>query len=70
MAKQETSNRKPTHSVYHVRGDGESAFWTKIGAGWMHEDQQGLNLSLDLMPVTGTGRLVIRVNKAEDAASE
>lgn len=60
------TNRKPTHAVFHVRGEGEKAFWTKIGAAWLHEDKEGLNVSLDYVPLNDAGRLVIRVNKAED----
>jgi hypothetical protein len=60
------TNRKPTHAVYHVRGEGEKAYWTKIGAAWLHEDKEGLNVSLDFVPLNDTGRLVIRVNKADD----
>jgi hypothetical protein len=64
-----TKANKPTHAVYHLRGEGKSAYWTKIGAAWLHDDKEGLNLSLDLVPVGSTGRLVIRVNKADDAKS-
>jgi hypothetical protein len=72
MANTATTNRKPTHDVLHVKGEGKSAYWTKIGAAWMHEDQAGLNLALDFMPVTGDGRLVIRIrrDKAETAQGE
>jgi hypothetical protein len=64
------TNRKPTHAVYHVRGEGEKAYWTKIGAAWLHEDKEGLNVSLDFVPLNDTGRLVIRVNKADDGKPE
>lgn len=60
------TNRKPTHAVYHVRGEGEKAYWTKIGAAWLHEDKEGLNVSLDFVPLNDAGRLVVRVNKADD----
>lgn len=60
------NNRKPTHAVFHVRGEGDKAFWTKIGAAWLHEDKEGLNVSLDYIPLNDAGRLVIRVNKLED----
>ncbi len=63
MANDKTQNRKPTHDVLHVKGEGKSAFWTKIGAAWTHEDQAGLNVALDFMPVTTDGRLVIRIRK-------
>lgn len=64
------TNRKPTHAVYHVRGEGEKAYWTKIGAAWLHEDKEGLNVSLDFVPLNDAGRLVIRVNKADDSKTE
>lgn len=63
------TNRKPTHAVYHVRGEGEKAYWTKIGAAWLHEDKEGLNVSLDYIPLNDAGRLVIRVNKADDSTT-
>ena len=62
-----TKANKPTHAVYHVRGEGERAYWTKIGAAWLHDDKEGLNLALDFVPVGDTGRLVIRVNKPDAA---
>lgn len=70
MAIQKTTNRKPTHSLYHVRGEGKNAFWTKLGAAWMHDDQGGLNLSVDYMPVVSEGRLVVRAVKADEPANE
>jgi hypothetical protein len=27
-----------------------NAYWTKIGAAWIHDDGEGLNLSLDFIP--------------------
>jgi hypothetical protein len=63
MANNQTQNRKPTHDVLHVRGEGKSAFWTRIGAAWLHDDKEGLNLALDFVPVGNDGRLVIRIRK-------
>lgn len=63
MANDKPQNRKPSHDVLHVKGEGERAYWTKIGAAWMHDDAQGLNLALDFMPVGTDGRLVIRIRK-------
>jgi hypothetical protein len=57
-------NQKPTHTVYVVEGEGEKAFWTKVGAAWAHEDGQGYNVSLTAMPVNG--RLVVRTAKASE----
>lgn len=65
--KKPVSNR-PSHAVYVVEGEGENAFWTKIGAAWMHEDGEGYNIQLTAMPLSG--RLVVRKPKpqAEEAA--
>lgn len=69
MTTESKSKRKPTHAVYHVRGEGEKAYWTKIGAAWLHDDKEGLNVSLDYIPLADAGCLVIRVNKT-DAVGE
>lgn len=70
MAKTETTNRKPTHDICHVRGEGKNAYWTRIGAAWLHEDGQGLNLSLDFVPTSSDGRLVIRIRKDKPEAGQ
>jgi hypothetical protein len=53
----------PSYIAYSVQEKGEgkdrSAFWTRIGAAWDHEDGNGLTLQLDLVPVNG-GRIVLR----------
>jgi hypothetical protein len=43
-----------------VTGDGDSARWNKIGAAWSHRDSNGFSLSLEYLPRTADGRLVIR----------
>ena len=53
---------KPSHHVYFViegkdRGRG---IWQKIGVGWPHEDGKGLSLDLELVPIKGNGRIVVR----------
>jgi len=70
MASQSNQNRKPTHDICHVRGEGKSAYWTRIGAAWLHDDGQGLNLSLDFVPVGNDGRLVIRIRKDKGEAAQ
>lgn len=57
-------NQKPTHTVYVVEGEGDKAFWTKLGAAWAHEDGQGYNISLTAMPLNG--RLVVRTAKPSE----
>jgi len=51
-------NAKPTHRVYAVRGDGQDARWTEIGAAWSNQDGKGFSLNLEALPVGG--RLVMR----------
>lgn len=54
--------KKPSHEAFVVNGEGESAFWTKIGAVWPHDDGKGFNVELIALPVSG--RLVMRERKA------
>ena len=68
MTTQHKGNRKPTHAVYHVRDESERAYWTKIGAAWLHDDKEGLNVSLDFVPLNDACTFVIRVNKPDAAA--
>lgn len=63
MAKPEQPKRKPTHAIYHVRGESKDAYWTRVGAAWIHDDGAGLSLALDFVPVNSDGRLVVRANK-------
>lgn len=65
MKKQIKEPNRPTHGVYLVQGEGEKAFWTKIGAAWLHGDGKGANLILDAVPVSG--RLVVREITEQDA---
>lgn len=67
MAQHEQTKRKPTHAIYHVRGEEKNEFWTRVGAAWIHKDGEGLSLALDFVPMNDEGRLVVRANKAGDA---
>ncbi|MFK4411060.1 hypothetical protein ABH991_008152 [Bradyrhizobium ottawaense] len=53
--------KKLTHEAFVVTGEGESAFWTKLGAAWPHDDGKGFNVELIALPVSG--RIVIRERK-------
>jgi hypothetical protein len=53
--------KRPTHEAFVITGEGENAFWTKIGAAWPHDDGKGFNVELIALPVNG--RLVIRERK-------
>lgn len=70
MANDQTQNRKPTHDVCHVTGEGDKAYWNTIGAAWIHKDGKGMNLSLDYMPLKSDGRLVIRIRNDKTNASQ
>jgi hypothetical protein len=52
-----TQKSRPTLTVFVVEGEGDKAFWTKIGAAWSHEDGLGYDVALTAMPLNG--RLVV-----------
>lgn len=52
------TGRKPTHRLYRVVGDGESATWTPIGAAWPNKDGMGFSISCDAVPLQG--RILMR----------
>ncbi|KAA0070465.1 hypothetical protein [Tardiphaga sp. P9-11] len=58
-------SQKP-YAVYVVEGEGDKAYWTKVGAAWPHEDGKRFNIKLSCVPVDG--RLVIREPKADQEA--
>lgn len=60
--KRNQKNQTP-HAVYVVEGEGDSAFWTKIGASWPHQDGKGFNIQLSCISLIG--RLVVREPKAD-----
>lgn len=59
--KRPQKNTRPSHAVYTVGGQGESSYWTKIGAAWAHENGEGFNIQLTALPLDG--RLVVRKPK-------
>lgn len=60
-----SSPNRPTHAVYVVEGEGENAYWTKIGSAWSHSDGDGFNIQLTALPLTG--RIVVRKPKQAKA---
>lgn len=61
----------PALVAFHVREnkDGKGkGFWTRIGAAWQHEDGEGFNVQIDVMPIDG--RIVLRTPKADERQSE
>lgn len=63
--KKEHNDKKPTHGVYVIQGDGDNAYWLKIGAAWQNRDSKGMNLILDALPLTN--KLVVREFSEKDA---
>ena len=61
-----TESKAPTHRAFSVREgkNGGKGFWTPIGAVWAHEDGEGFNLQLDLVPLDG--KIVLRTPKSEE----
>ena len=57
---------KPVYDVYVVeeRGEGQDAFWLKVGAAFAHKDQDGMNIVLQALPTNG--RLVLRRFKEKE----
>jgi hypothetical protein len=53
---------KPSHTCYTVRprGEGNKAFWARIGSAWVNHDGS-FNISLDAMPLDG--KIVLRLRK-------
>lgn len=60
-----TAPTSPSHDVYVVDGEGETAFWTRIGAAWPHVNGDGFNIQLTCVPIDG--RLVIRKRKLKES---
>jgi len=56
---QNTPGKGPSHIAYHVReGEGQKAYFNRIGAVWQHKDGQGFNMQLDTVPIDG--RVIVR----------
>lgn len=55
----QTLFKKPSHEIFHVSGEKDKAFWTKIGIGFENRDGKGINLCINYMPI-GEGNMVVR----------
>lgn len=51
-------SKAPAYVVYVVEGEGDKAYWTRIGAAWAHADGEGFNINLAALPLNG--RLTLR----------
>jgi hypothetical protein len=51
----------PTHRAYSIKGEGDTARWSELGAAWVNDDGKGFNFVLFTVPVGGfNGRLTLR----------
>ena len=62
---------KPDYEVFMVKDFGspkeKKSKWTKVGAGWTHQDGEGMNIQLDAVPVDG--KLNIRKYRERNESS-
>jgi len=61
-----TTKQKPSLIAYAVSGDGDKAFWTRIGTAWPHKSGEGFSIELTAVPVNG--RIVLMPPKAKSEA--
>jgi hypothetical protein len=59
---------KPSYALYSVRGDGDDANWSRIGAAWDHRDGDGFSIKLEMVPLNG--RIVMRREKSEKGGAQ
>lgn len=60
-------SKSPLYYAYSVRdpkAEGQKAFWTRIGAFFAHDDNEGGTLVLEALPIDG--RVVLRTPKTDD----
>lgn len=52
-------SKPPSHIAWHVTGNDNKKFWSRVGAAWAHKDGKGFNLQLETFPIDG--RIVLRL---------
>ena len=62
------AGNRPSHKAYVIEGEGEKAFWTRVGSAWPNADGKGFNITLSALPVNG--RIVLREFTEEEAVEE
>lgn len=55
---QAAAPKAPDFIAWHVLKKGDKAFWTRVGASWLHHDGNGMTLQLETCPIDG--RIVLR----------
>lgn len=53
MTNNTNDKKRPTHAIYHVRGEKEKSFWTRIGSAWPNKNGNGFQLMFDAFPLNG-----------------
>lgn len=61
MTSTTTSPKTPAFIAYAVKGEGDDAYWHRIGAAWAHRDGGGMSITLAAMPIGG--RIVLRTKR-------
>jgi hypothetical protein len=61
----DNNTNRPSHRLFNVTGDGDTARWTDIGVAWTSKVGKGFTLVLNAIPVNG--RVVMRLNEEKDA---
>lgn len=63
-----SNNKRPSHIVWQVIGEGDKARWNRIGAGWPNRDGKGISLKFDALPLDG--RVVVREHEQSEEAPQ
>lgn len=59
----ETKGRAPDFRAFTVKGEGDDAWWTRIGSAWANKSG-GFNIQLDALPIDG--KIVLMPPKEEE----
>jgi hypothetical protein len=67
----ETTKNQPAYIVFGVqeRDRGQKAIWTRVGVVFKHREGEGLNQTLQALPINFDGRLVLMPPKGDDETS-
>jgi hypothetical protein len=66
----ETTKNQPAYIVFAVqeRDKGRKAIWTRVGVVFKHREGEGLNQTLQALPINFDGRLVMLPPKGDEGA--
>jgi hypothetical protein len=60
------ANQQPNYRAYTViKREGQDDFWLAIGAAFMHQDGDGMNVVLQALPIDG--KIVLRLPKDDQS---